>query len=43
MNRFGWWLGVAVQALVLGTLLVVALANLSAVSTGARIFRYQGF
>jgi hypothetical protein len=36
-------LGVLVQALVLGSLLFLALANLIGATGGARIFRYQDF
>ena len=42
-ERTAWALGVLLQGIVLGSLLVVALLNLSALTTGARIFRYQGF
>lgn len=35
--------GVALQALILGSLLFLALVNLIAMSEGARIFRYQNF
>ena len=38
-RRLGW----AVQALVLGALLFLAIATLIGLSTGARVFRYQGF
>lgn len=36
-------LGIACQALVLGTLLFLALAKLIALTSGARVFQYQGF
>lgn len=35
--------GVCLQALILGTALFLAIANLVAASGGARIFRYQNF
>jgi hypothetical protein len=41
--RAGRVLGLAVQALVLGTLLAAALAHLAVVSRGAAVFRYEGF
>ena len=36
-------LGIALQALILGTLLSLALVNLVVASSGARIFRYENF
>ena len=36
-------LGICVQAVVLGTLLFFALVHLIGLSSGARIFQYQGF
>jgi len=36
-------LGIICQALILGTLLFLALIKLSAIVTGAHIFQYQGF
>ena len=36
-------LGVVCQSLVLGSLLFLALVSLVALSTGARVFQYQGF
>ncbi|MCB1749633.1 MAG: hypothetical protein KDK06_20845 [Gammaproteobacteria bacterium] len=36
-------IGAVVQGLVLGVLLAVALVQLAVMSTGAAIFRYQGF
>jgi len=41
--RFARVLGIAVQALVLGSLLAFAIAELIAATTGAVVFRYQGF
>lgn len=35
--------GIALQALILGTLLFVAIGQLVAMGTGARLFRYQAF
>ncbi len=43
MRRFARWLGVAIQLLVLGQLLFVAVSQMYVVQTGARIFRYAGF
>jgi hypothetical protein len=43
MNRFARWLGVAIQLLVLGELLFVAVSQMYIAETGARIFRYAGF
>ncbi len=37
------WLGISIQALILGILLALAIGKLIAIETGARIFRYQGF
>jgi hypothetical protein len=42
-SRWPRLLGIALQALVLGTLLFLALVNLIAMGEGARIFRYQNF
>ena len=36
-------LGVAVQALVLGTLLAAAVAHLAVTGRAASVFRYEGF
>lgn len=36
-------LGIACQAVVLGTLLALAVTELLASTTGGQIFRYQGF
>jgi hypothetical protein len=36
-------LGITLQALVLGTLLFLAVARLVGLESGARIFRYQAF
>ncbi len=43
MNQIGRIIGVALQALILGTLLFVALVRLIGVAGGARVFQYQGF
>ena len=43
MSRTAYWIGVALQALVLGTLLFLALVELGALASGARVFHYQGF
>ena len=45
MSKRSWamWTGIILQGLVLGTLLVLALLELSAIQSGARLFRYQGF
>lgn len=37
------WLGICIQAIVLGILLYFAIGKLIALETGARVFRYQGF
>jgi hypothetical protein len=37
------WVGVAIKAVALGTLLFLALAKLVQLSTGAKVFQYQGF
>lgn len=37
------WIGICLQAIVLGTMLFLAVVQLAALTTGARIFRYQGF
>ena len=40
----GWRaLGIVCQAIVLGALLFLALTKVVALSTGARVFQYQGF
>ena len=36
-------LGIAVQALCLGTLLFLAVCKMVSLESGARVFRYQGF
>jgi len=36
-------LGMALQVIILGQLLVIALGGLYAASAGARVFRYAGF
>jgi hypothetical protein len=45
MSRFAIarWLGITVQALVLGTLLALACLRLVAMAGGSTVFRYQGF
>jgi hypothetical protein len=35
--------GIVVQALILGTLLFVAVGRLMVTEEGSRVFRYQGF
>ena len=37
------WLGAALQAVVLGTLLFIAVARLIMVSAGTSVFKYQGY
>ena len=37
------WLGIGIQALTLGTLLFFAILKLLALTTGARVFQYEGF
>ncbi len=37
------WAGIVLQAIVIGTLLFLAVGNLVAIESGARIFRYQAF
>lgn len=42
----GWWArlaGIAIQALVLGYLLFIAVMRMVAIDSGATVFRYQGF
>jgi hypothetical protein len=36
-------LGIACQAILLGSLLFLAVAKLIAMSSGARVFQYEGF
>lgn len=43
MKLFARWLGIFVQAMVLGYLLFFAILRLMALSEGAKLFRYQGF
>lgn len=38
-----WWIGAILQGLVLGAATAVALFNLLEASSGAQVFRYQGF
>ena len=42
-HRWARRLGIGLQAVVLGTLLFLALLGLAALTTGATVFRYQGF
>jgi hypothetical protein len=42
-SRGAWRLGAVLQGIVLGVLLVMAIAQLLQVNTGAHLFRYQGF
>jgi hypothetical protein len=42
-SRWAWRLGAALQGIVLGVLLVMAIVQLLQVNTGAHLFRYQGF
>ncbi len=39
----GRWIGVVLQAVVLGLLLFIALVRLAGMVGGARVFQYQGF
>jgi len=43
MKKLARFLGITVQALVLGLLLVVSVGQLIALKTDARIFYYQAF
>lgn len=43
MMKIARFLGLLVQALVLGFLLFVSVGNMVAVETDARVFRYQAF
>jgi hypothetical protein len=43
MSAWAKWLGIALQSLVLGTLLFWAIVELLSITQAARIFRYQGF
>lgn len=43
MPRFARWLGIVLQALVLGTLLTVALLELLVMADAHAVFHYQGF
>jgi hypothetical protein len=42
-QRVARWAGIALQALILGSLLFVAIGQLVALGTGSRLFRYQAF
>lgn len=37
------WLGISIQAFILGIFLALAIGKLIALEIGARVFRYQGF
>lgn len=41
--RLARFAGIVLQALILGTLLFVAIGQLVALGTGTRLFRYQAF
>jgi len=41
--KFCRWMGIIIQAIVIGTLLFVAVVKLTSAHTDARIFQYQGF
>ena len=41
--RLARWIGIAVQAVILGTLLFIALSCVVTNAQGDRIFRYEGF
>lgn len=43
MSRIGRWIGIVMQALIVGLLLFVALVRLAGMVGGARVFQYQGF
>jgi hypothetical protein len=43
MIRLSRLLGIALQALILGLCLFLAIAKMIGIETGARIFRYQAF
>lgn len=43
MPRLARWLGILLQALVLGTLLTVALLELLVMAGADSVFHYQGF
>lgn len=43
MNRLAFFLGVLLQSVALGALLFLALVELAALASGARVFHYQGF
>ncbi len=38
-----WWAGAILQGLILGAATAVAIFNLLEASSGAQVFRYQGF
>jgi hypothetical protein len=43
LRRLSRGLGIALQVLVLGELLFIAVATMYAMQTGAQVFRYAGF
>ena len=43
MTRLALWAGRALQSLLLGVLLAVAILQLIATASGATLFKYQGF
>lgn len=43
MSRLAYAAGILLQAVVLGVLLFLALVELGALASGARVFHYQGF
>jgi len=43
MNTVSHWLGIGVQSTLLGALLFWAIVELTALTSGARVFHYQGF
>ena len=43
MNQLGRWIGIILQAVIIGLLLFLALVRLAGMVGGARVFQYQGF
>lgn len=43
MKTIAYWLGIGLQSTLLGALLFWAILELTALTSGARIFQYQGF
>jgi hypothetical protein len=43
MNTVAHWLGIGLQSTLLGVFLFWAILELTALTTGARVFHYQGF